>query len=177
MAANFEYNRDSGAETGSPPRGTTRETAVADNNWSSNADPSQAYSTNPIAAGANSYSEFEFGKFTGTFNQISAGLWAHTLTAFGAGLTLKGKVQSLYTLPATTTDSGMSSPTDMTTAIGIGSGATVLFHTAGPEGAGPSTSIAAAGYSQYLTTQLQTTTGAAAGDTATVTLTLRYNEN
>jgi hypothetical protein len=32
-------------------------------------------------------------------------------------------------------------------------------------------------YTNFLTTQLQTTSSAAAGDTAQVTLTLQYNEN
>jgi hypothetical protein len=32
-------------------------------------------------------------------------------------------------------------------------------------------------YTNFLTTQLQTTSSAAAGDTATVTLTLQYDEN
>lgn len=177
MSATFEYNRDYGAATGSPAKGTTRQTAVTDNNWSSNSDPTQAYGSNPVVAGNNSYTQYQCGKFTGTFNQISSGLWAHTATAFGTGLTLKGKVQSAYTTPATTTDSGMSSPTDMTSAIAIGSGAAVSFHTTGPEGSSPTSTLSAAGYTQFLTTQLQTTGSAAAGDTATVTLTLQYAEN
>lgn len=71
----------------------------------------------------------------------------------------------------------MAGSTDMTTAIAIGSGAAVLFHTTGPEGASPTSTLAAAGYTQYLASQLQTTGSAGAGDTATVTLTLRYDEN
>ena len=65
----------------------------------------------------------------------------------------------------------------MTSAISIGSGASVSFHTTGPEAASPTSTLSAAGYTQYLATQLQTGGSAAAGDTATVTLTLQYNEN
>lgn len=174
MAATFEYNEDNGAATGSPAKGTTRNTAVTQVNWKNTDDVATAYSSSPITAGSNSYIKYQFGKFTGTFNQISSGLWAHTAGTLGTGLTLVGKVTSTYATPAT---SAMSGSTDMTTAIAIGSGATVNFHTTGPEAASPTSTLSAAGYTQYLATQLQTSGSAAAGDTATVTLTLRYNEN
>lgn len=132
------------------------------------------YTSSPITAGNNSYIKYQFGKFTGTFNQVSGGLWAHTAGVLGTGLTLVGKVTSTYATPVTT---AMGGSTNMTTVIAIASGATVLFATSGPENASPTTSIVAAGYSQYLASQLQTTGSAAAGDTATVTLTLQYNEN
>lgn len=174
MAATFEYNEDNGASTGSPAKGTTRNTAVTNVNWKNVDDVATAYSSSPITAGNNSYIKYQFGKFTGTFNQISAGLWAHTAGVLGTGLTLVGKVTSTYATPATT---AMAGSTDMTSVIAIGSGATVLFHTTGPEGASPTATLSAAGYTQYLASQLQTTGSAAAGDTATVTLTLQYNEN
>jgi hypothetical protein len=179
MAATFEFNEDNGASTGSPPKGTTRNTAVTQNNWKRTDDVATAYTASTINATSseNSYTKHQFGKFTGTFNLISAGLWAHTAGVLGTGLTLHGKVQTLYTTPATTTDSGMSSATDMTAVIAIGSGATVLFHTTGPEAATPTTTLAAAGFTQYLSTQLQTGPTASAGDTTSVTLTLRYDEN
>ncbi len=65
----------------------------------------------------------------------------------------------------------------MTTAIAIGSGQTVNFSTVGPEGASPTSTLTAAGFTQYLATQLQTTGSAPAGDIGSQTLTLRYNEN
>lgn len=174
MAATFEYNEDNGTQTGSPLKGTTRNTAVTQVNWKNTDDVATAYSSSPITAGNNSYIKYQFGKFTGTFNQISAGLWAHTAGALGTGLTLVGKVTSTYATPATT---AMGSSTDMTSVIAIGSGAAVLFHTTGPEGTSPTSTLSAAGYTQYLASQLQTTGSASAGDTATVTLTLQYNEN
>ncbi len=175
MAATFEYNEDNGAATGSPSKGTTRNTAVVQVNWK-NADDTTttAYSAAPITSGNNSYTKYQFGKFTGTFNQISAGLWAHTAGVLGSGLTLKGIVTSTYATPATTANAALT--TNMTSVIAIGSGAAVSFHTTGPEAASPTTTLSAAGYTQYLATQLQTS-GASPGDTATVTLTLQYNEN
>lgn len=174
MAATFEYNEDHGTQTGSPLKGTTRSTAVTEVNWKNIDDSTTAYSSSPITAGNNSYIKYQFGKFTGTFNQISAGLWAHTAGVLGTGLTLVGKVTSTYATPVTT---AMAASTDMTTVIAIGSGAAVSFSTVGPEGGSPTTTLSAAGYTQYLASQLQTTGSAAAGDTTTVTLTLQYNEN
>lgn len=184
MAATFEFNRDTGTQTGSPTKGTTRTTAVTDTNWKNTDTYGTAYSAAPITNGNNSYEIWNFGKFTsGTFNQISAGLFAHTSTAFGTGLTLKGTPactgdgdRLLYTTPSTSANSNLS--TNMTSAISIGSGVAVFFGATGPEATGKASSMdgTADRYTNYLTTQLQTS-GAAAGDTATVTLTLQYNEN
>lgn len=175
MPATFEFNEDNGAATGSPAKGTSRATAVTNVNWKNIDDATTAYSSSPVTAGNNSYSKYQCGKFTGTFNSISNCLFAHTSGTLGTGLTLKGVVTSTYATPAATANAALT--TDMTSAIAIGSGASVSFSTVGPEGASPTTTLSAAGYTQFLATQLQTTTSAAAGDTATVTLTLQYNEN
>jgi hypothetical protein len=176
MAATFEWNEDNGAATGSPSQGTTRNTAVTQINWKNIDDVATAYSSSPITAGNNSYHKYQFAKFGGTWNQISNGLWAHTAGALGTGLTLVGKVTSTYATPAT---SALGSSTDMTSVIAIGSGAAVNFHATGPQAASPTSSVSGGGtaYSQYLVSQLQTSGSAGAGDTATVTLTLRYDEN
>lgn len=185
MAATFNWCEDNGTATGTPSHGTTRSGFGSDTNYPTdvnwkNADDNTvnggtAYSAAPITYGNNSYTKYQYGHISGTFNQISAGLFAHTATAFGTGLTLKGAVTSTYTTPATTTNAALT--TDMTSAISIGSGLAVDFSTTGPEAAAPSSTLSAPGYTQYLATQLQTTTSAAAGDTAQVTLTLQYNEN
>ena len=184
MAATFEFDEDNGAATGSPAKGTTRTTARTEVNWKNIDDSTTAYSSSPITAGNNSYQKNQFGKFTGTFNQIGGnGLFAHTSTAFGSNLTLKGVPNCtgdadryIYVTPSTTADTGLTK--DMTTAVAIGSGVTVCFGATGPEATGKATtSTNATTYSNYLTTQLQTAVGAAAGDTATVTLTLQYSEN
>ena len=183
MAATFEFNRDTGTQTGSPTKGTTRTTAVTDTNWKNTDTYGTAYSAAPITAGNNSFEIWNFGKFTGTYNQILSGLFAHTATAFGAGLTLKGPPactgdgdRLLYTTPSTTTNANLT--TNMTSAISIGSGVAVCFGATGPEATGKASSTTSnPGYTNYLATQLQTTGSAVAGDTATVTITLEYQEN
>ena len=183
MAATFEFNRDTGTQTGSPTKGTTRTTAVTDYNWKNTDTYGTAYSAAPITAGNNSFEIWNFGKFSGTFNQILSGLFAHTATAFGTGLTLMGPAactgdgdRLLYTTPSASTNSNLT--TDMTSAIAIGSGVAVCFGATGPEATGKATSMTSNPcYTNYLATQLQTTGSAAAGDTAQVTLTLQYQEN
>jgi len=175
MASVFSYSEDHGTQTGSPLKGTTRSTAVTEVNWKNIDDSTTAYTTSPIVAPANSFTKYQFGNFTGTFNQISSGLWAHTAGTLGTGLTLKGIVTSTYATPSATTNAALT--TDMTSVLAIASGATVLFHTTGPEGASPTTTLSAAGYTQYLATQLQVAGTAAAGDIGSTTLTLRYAEN
>lgn len=175
MAATFEYNEDNGAAAGSPAKGTTRSVAVTEVNWKNVDDSTTSYTTSPITAPGNSYTKYQFGKFTGVFNQISDGLWAHTAGVLGANIVLKGVVTSTYATPAVLANAALT--TDMTAVIAIASGATVLFSTTGPEGAVTATTLSAAGYSQYLASQLQVAAGAAAGDIGNITLTLRYSEN
>ena len=183
MSATFDWNRDTGTQTGSPTKGTTRSTGVTDYNWKNTDTYATAYSAAPITAGNNSFEIWNFGKFSGTFNQILSGLFAHTATAFGTGLTLKGTPactgdgdRLLYTTPSATANAALT--TDMTTAVAIGSGVAVFFGATGPEATGKASSMTTNPcYTNYLTTQLQTTASAAAGDTATVTLTLQYQEN
>lgn len=182
MAATFDWQRDTGTQTGSPTKGTTRTTGITDTNWKSTDTVGTAYSSAPIVDGNNSYEIWNFGKFSGTFNQILTGLFAHTSTAFGSGLTLKGTPactgdgdRLLYTTPSASANSNLT--TDMTSAISIASGVGVCFGATGPEATGKATSMTTNPcYTNYLTTQLQTS-GASAGDTATVTLTLQYLEN
>lgn len=184
MAATFDWERDSGAATGSPAKGTTRTTAITDVNWKAVTTEGTAYSASPITDGQNSVENNIFGKFTsGTFNALSAGLFAHTATAFGTGLTLKGVPactgdadRYIYTTPSQTANSNLT--TNMTSAISIASGVGVCFGSTGPEATGKATTQdgTADRYTNFLTTQLQVS-GAAAGDTAQVTLTLQYNEN
>lgn len=182
MAATFAFDTDYGTQTGSPTRGTSTETGSTECNWMNNADPTQTYSSYPITDGSNSYENWLFGHFSGTYNQISAGLFAHTATAFGTGLTLKGTPactgdgdRLLYTTPSASANANLT--TNMTSAIAIGSGVAVFFSGTGPYSTGKASSTTSnPAYTNYLTTQLQTS-GAAAGDTAQVTLTLQYNEN
>ena len=178
MAATFEFNEDHGTQTGSPLKGTTRSTAVVEVNWKNIDDSTTAYSSSPIVAGNNSFTKYQCGKFTGSFNTILNSSWsAHTAgtSPMGTGLTLKGTVTSTYATPSTVTNAALT--TDFSSTVVIGSGLAVLFSPVGPEGASPTATLTAAGFTQFLATQLQTTSSAAAGDSASITSTLIYDEN
>jgi len=176
MAATFEFQESNGA-------GQTITTATAVNWKNIDDNTTTAYSDAPITAGNNSFEKWQAGKFSGTYNQISAGLFAHTATAFGTGLTLKGPPtmtsdasRLTYTTPSTAANSNLT--TDMTAVIAISSGVAVWFGATSANASGKAASTTSnPAYTNYLTTQLQTTTSAAPGDTAQVTLTLQYSEN
>jgi hypothetical protein len=183
MSATFDWNRDTGTATGSPAKGTTRSTGVTDVNHKSTDTYGTAYTAAPITDGTNSFEIWNFGKFsTGTFNQISAGLFTHTTTALGAGLTLKGAPACsgtsglTYTTPSQTANANLTH--DLTATEVIGSGVAVWFGATGPEATGKASSQDGSvdRYTNYLTTQLQVS-GAVPGDTAQITYTLQYNEN
>lgn len=172
MSATTNWYEQNGAATGTPAHGT--ESSISSCDWKSVDDTSTSRSYAPVLAGENSYSKYIYLKFTGTFNQISAVKFAHTAGTLGTGISLKGKVTSTYTAPAI---SAISNATDMTTPTSVGSGASVLLGTSGPNDENPSASQTTQCYTQYLVTQVQTTTAAAAGDSGTATLTVQYNEN
>ena len=178
MAATFTWNEDTGTTTGSPAKGTTRTSPATDANWKNSGVVTDVYSSYPITAGNNSFQKYQYGKFVSGFNQISAGLFsAHTAgtSPIGTGLTLKGTVTSTYATPNTT---DRSFGTDFSSTVAIGSGLAVSFSPTGPEATSDlATTLSAAGYTQYLATQLITTASAAAGDTASITSTLQYSEN
>lgn len=175
MAATFAWDEDNGA-------GPTTTGGVTQVNWKNTDDVATAYTASPITDGNNSYEKWQYGHFSGTWNTLLNGLFAHTAGAFGTGLTLKGPPtgasQLTYTTPSTTANAALT--TNMTSVIAIGSGTPVYFGPTGPNTAGKTASHAVGSgnpaYTNYLTTQLQTS-GASPGDTATVTLTLQYDEN
>src|SRR5205823_10172960 len=137
-------------------------------------DSTTAYSSSVLVAGVNSFDKWQFGHFSGTFNQILNGLWSHTATAFGTGLTLKASPtmtadanRLAYATPSATTNANLTY--DATAVTAIGSGKVVWFGATGPANSGKAASMTTNPcYTNYLTTQLQTTTSAAAGDTASV---------
>lgn len=172
MSATTTWYEQNGTATGSPAHGT--ESTISSCDWKSVDDTTTSRASAPVLAGENSYSKYIYLKFTGTFNQISAVKFAHTAGTLGTGISLKGKVTSTYATPAT---SALSSSTDMTSTTTIGSGASVLLGTTGPNDSSASASQTSTCYTQYLVTQVQTTASANAGDSGTVTLTVQYNEN
>jgi hypothetical protein len=183
MAATFAWDRDHGAATGSPAAGATRSASVADVNWKNSDTEATAYTAAPITAGNNSFENWIFGHFSGTYNQILSGLFAHTAGTITTGCTLKGPpactgdgTRLLYTTPSATANTNLTN--DMSSVIAIGSGVAVCFGATGPEATGKAASTTAnPAYTNYLTTQLQTTGSAPAGDITSMTLTLQYSEN
>ena len=172
MAATTTWYEQNGTAAGSPASGT--ESTISSCDWKSVDDSTTSRASAPVLAGSNSYSKYIYVKFTGTFNQISAVKFAHTAGTLGTGISLKGKITSTYTTPAT---SALGSSTDITSTTPIGSGASVLLGTTGPNDTSPSSSQTTTCYTQYIVTQVQTTASANAGDSGTVTLTVQYNEN
>ncbi len=176
MAATFEWDEANGA-------GETVTHTRTETNWKNIDDSTTAYTAAPITAGSNSFDKWQYGHFSGTYNQILGGLWSHTAGAFGTGLTLKASPtmtvdadRLAYATPAVATNANLSY--DATAVTAIGSGKVVFFGATGPANSGKAASTTSnPAYTNYLTTQLQTTGSAAAGDTATATLTLRYQEN
>lgn len=177
MAATFEWDEANGA-------GETVTHNVTSCNWKNtdSATGGTDYQTYPITAGSNSYDKFQYGHFSGTYNQISAGLYAHTVGTLGTGLTLKGVPtmtsdgnKIAYRTPATSANAALTE--DITATRAITSGVAVWFSGTGPNATKTASTTANPAYTNYLATQLLTTGAAGAGDTATVTLTLRYDEN
>ncbi len=184
MAASFDFIEDSGTQAGSPLKGTTRTLGVTDVNWKNSGVQGTAYTAAPITAGNNSFDKWQAGRFTGTYNQVLNGLFAHTAATFGTGLSLFGPPTMTadgnnltYRTPAASTNSALTN--NMTTAIAIASGVAVWFGATGPEATGKTASTTAnPAFTNWLTTQLVTTSSAAAGDSvAGLTLTLQYDEN
>ncbi len=176
MAATFVWGEANGA-------GQTLTDNVTNVNWKNIDDATTAYSSSPITAGNNSFSKWQYGHFTGTFNQILNGLFAHTAGALGTGLTLKGQPamtadgdRLTYSTPATAALAGLTF--DQTAVVAIGSGRAVWFGATSANGSGKAASMTTNPcFTNYLTSQLITTSSAAAGDITSVTLTLQYDEN
>ncbi len=175
MAATFEWDEANGA-------GETITHNRAEANLKSIDDSTTAYTSAVIVDGTNSFSKWQYGHFSGTFNQILNGLWAHTATAYGTGLTLKASPamtadgdRLAYSTPSASTLASLTY--DATAVTAIGSGKAVWFGATGPATSGKAASMTTNPcYTNYLTMQLLVS-GAGAGDTANVTLTLRYDEN
>lgn len=172
MSATTTWYEQNGTATGTPAAGTESTVSVCD--WKNVDDTTTSRASAPVEAGSNSFIKYNYLGFSGSFNQISAVKWAHTDGTLGTGLSLVGKVTSTYETPVTTAMTGSS---DMTSTTPSSSGASVLLGTSGPNDTSPSASQTTSCYTQYLVTQVQTTSAAAAGDSGQVTLTVQYSEN
>lgn len=153
--------------------GSTTDSTVSNCDWKSIDDASASRASYPVTAGENSYIKYNFIAFGGAFNQISNVKFAHTAGTLGAGITLMGKLSTTYETPVAT---AMVGGTDITSTTSIGAGASVTVGTSDPTSAS-SSELIAAGYTEFIITQVQTTSSAAAGDSGTATLTVQYDEN
>lgn len=126
------------------------------------------YTSNPITAGNSSYEVWLRGKFTGTFNEVQNLQFYKSAGSFGTGLSIDwlGEVTAYDT------------PVSSNSAVATDSVPTEDPGTANVSIGGELTgSLVATGFSDYIVLQLNTTTDTAAGDTATYTFTLQYDEN
>ncbi len=168
----------------SSSHGTTRTAGLTRNDYKAIDDSTTAFDavSASITDGTNSYDRWLYGVFTGSFTNLSGGLFAHTATALGTGLVLKGAPASTtttlaYAQPSQTANTNLT--VTMTSPVAITSGRAVSFAGTGPENNTGRLATYTSGptaYTDYLTTQLLVS-GAAAGPTAEITLTLRYDES
>lgn len=180
MASVFVFGEDNGAVVHVPQRGTTRTTGVSNVNWKNIDDTTTAYSSSVIAAGSNSYEKFQWGHWTGSYNSISSIKFQHVSGALGDGLTIKCFVSGsgLYTAPSTTTNASLLH--NLTSTGAISTGLAVKIGILGPEHTGKGTSSASGAlalYSEYIVTQLQTTTAASPGDITQCTFQMQWTED
>jgi len=168
MAATYQWWGEYGA-SGSP---TTADLGVSGNLFNfktSNSLASAAdYTSYPITAGNNSYEVWLKGHFTASFNKIQNAKFWKSAGGPDSGVTLKMTgVTTAYVTPVT------GASTLATADVPTASPGTANVSFGGDLGG----SISAAGFSDFITMQMQTTTAAAAGDTSTYTFTLTYDEN
>lgn len=168
MAATFQWWGEYGA-TASP---TTADLGVSGNLFNFKTSNSLAdasdYTSYPITAGNNSYDVWLKGYLTGTFNKVQNAKFYKSSGAEGTGEDMKWQGHTTAYHTPTTGDSSYASADVPTAAPGS---ANVSF------GGDLSNNITAAGFSDFITLQLRTTTAAESGDTNTFTHTLTYDEN
>jgi len=180
VAATFAWKEKNGAGLSLPGQTITTIGWKNTDNYDETT-PGQRYIDNPVTAGNNSYTKIIYGHFSGSFNEISAGLFAHTAGTL-TNIVLKGPVTMsasgdafANTTPSTT---ALSPSSTMTGVTAIGGGVTVWFSGTTPDSTTTKASSSTANptYTNFLTTQMQVGASAIAGDHP-ITLTLQYNES
>lgn len=123
---------------------------------------------NPITAGNNSFEKWLRGHFTGTFATIrDVRFWNSIPFSPATGLTLKFKGDQAICLPPFSGSSSIA-----TSSMPIADPGTANVSIAGSF----TSSLAAAGYTDFIVMQLQTTVAAPGGYTSFATFTLTYAE-
>jgi len=127
------------------------------------------YTTYPVTAGNNSYEVWLRAHLTGAFNTVdNIQFWMSTDFSPNTGLVLKWDGETVTHVEAVKTESTVATtaiPTSDPGTANVGIGGSLAG------------SLTAAGYSDYITLQLQTTGAAAAGDSSLATFTLQYDES
>ena len=183
MSAIFQLCERNGLAPGSETAGIT------EINWKSVDDTTTPYGNAGINAGANSYTVWVYGKFTGYFSLIRNVTLTHQSGVLPAGVSLMCQASMsqdsdrlVYSTPNQFVDPSIT-PTDLSA---IGSSVSVfigkqLDSTDGPGSVGKqnisfNTPPAGTLYTNYLVTQVQTTTIVPAGQLNPVTLKIQWED-
>lgn len=165
MAATFNWAQSNGAGE------TATDLGASGNlfNFKANDTATAAdYSSNPITAGLSSMEVYLRMHFTGTFNTITnLQFWQSTAFSPATGLqvTMEQTVgNQVYATPSATDNANSNIPTADPGTANVG----IAGSFAG--------TLSAAGYSNYIILQLDTTISAAPGDTSLAVFTGQYDE-
>lgn len=196
MAAQFTWNQDSGNPTGVPARGGNRGEITAMNyksidniNSDVSGDPGVpgSYAANPIRVGDNSFTFYLFAQWSGSWNQIFNIKFGHSDFSTPAGVSIFGKVSSIYNQPSAFEDTTLTTNVSQETPLEDFNFSSEVFDVLlaynGPEDS-VTTNVADSNdapanivFSQYIVTQMRTTVGVIPGELSPITWTLRYDEN
>lgn len=167
MAATYNWNKTFG-DSGSPTAADLGASGNLFNFMDADSNTPADYTSNPVVAGENSYEVWLRAHFTDTFNIIdNLQFWMSTDFSPNTGLAVVfAGDQETYVTPVKTESVIATDPvptSDPGTAnVSIGGSL--------------SGQLVAAGYSDYIVLQLQTTTDAAPGDSSLAVFTLQYDE-
>jgi len=168
MASTFQFFEDNGA-------GATRTYPRTGCNWKNfDSSTDSDYSTYPVTAGNYSFTKYQGGYITGTFNQVSNGKFGHTAGTLGTDIFLWVQTGNVYAAPST---GALSSPVNITAPSGLASAYQTIWFGSSPSGTMASSTVSNPAYTCYWVTQVSTNTGAAPGDSQTATLTFSYDES
>ena len=182
MSAIFQLCERNGLAPGSETAGITQI------NWKSVDDSTTPYPNAGIVAGSNSYTNWVYGKFTGTFSLVRNVTLTHQSGVLPAGVSLmcqpsmtQDSDRLTYSTPNQFVDPSIT-PTDLS-AIGTSVALFVgkqLDNTDGPGSVGKQNasvnSPAGTLFTNYIVTQLQTSSIVPAGELNPVTLKIQWEE-
>ncbi len=172
MALSILIFQDCGPATGSPPRGTTRGVCITAGftngvcYWKSLDDRTTINRAAPIDPGTNSYDQFIWGQYSGSYNTLSFGEFLGIPVAGEVPiptLTINGNCTSTYTTPSRTANTMLN----INQGYGTFNSQVITFGTEPQLATNPSVTVADAPTPTtcYLITQLLVGALASLGDT------------